>query len=76
MPGTSTTRWVTWMSLLGCAGLTDLSFCQVFRKINKSLPTLTLLELQYVSPKLLAVKDLDLAIPGAVRRGLRGKDAR
>lgn len=41
----------------------SLSF-QVFRKINKNLPTLTLLELQYVSPKLLAVKDLDLAIPG------------
>lgn len=37
----------------------------MFRKINKNLPTLTLLELQYVSPKLLAVKDLDLAIPGA-----------
>jgi FKBP12-rapamycin complex-associated protein len=36
----------------------------VFRKINKNLPTLTLLELQYVSPKLLAAKDLDLAIPG------------
>ena len=39
-------------------------YYQVFRKINKSLSTLTLLELQYVSPKLLAVKDLELAIPG------------
>lgn len=37
---------------------------QVFRKINKNLPTLTLLELQYVSPKLLNAKDLDLAVPG------------
>lgn len=44
--------------------LTCCSALQVFRKINKNLPTLTLLELQYVSPKLLAVKDLDLAIPG------------
>ena len=40
-------------------------YYQVFRKINKSLPSLTLLELQYVSPKLLAVKDLELAIPGS-----------
>lgn len=36
----------------------------MFRKINKNLPTLTLLELQYVSPKLLNAKDLDLAVPG------------
>lgn len=40
------------------------SISQVFRKINKNLPTLTLLELQYVSPKLLNAKDLDLAVPG------------
>lgn len=44
---------------------------QVFRKINKNLPTLTLLELQYVSPKLLAAKDLDLAIPGTYTTGKR-----
>ncbi|KAM0787611.1 hypothetical protein ACM66B_003678 [Microbotryomycetes sp. NB124-2] len=46
-------------------------YYQVFRKINKSLPTLTLLELQYVSPKLLAVKDLDLAVPGTYTTGKR-----
>ncbi|KAM0752153.1 FAT-domain-containing protein [Meredithblackwellia eburnea MCA 4105] len=46
-------------------------YYQVFRKINKTLPTLILLELQYVSPKLLAVKDLDLAIPGTYSTGKR-----
>jgi FKBP12-rapamycin complex-associated protein len=37
---------------------------QIFRKIHKSLNTITMLELQYVSPKLLAVHDLELAVPG------------
>ncbi|CEQ40386.1 SPOSA6832_01995, partial [Sporobolomyces salmonicolor] len=46
-------------------------YYQVFRKINKNLPTLTLLELQYVSPKLLSAKDLDLAIPGTYQTGKR-----
>ncbi|GAA5970883.1 hypothetical protein JCM11641_004492 [Rhodosporidiobolus odoratus] len=46
-------------------------YYQVFRKINKNLPTLTLLELQYVSPKLLAAKDLDLAVPGTYQTGKR-----
>ncbi|KAI9000239.1 armadillo-type protein [Gaertneriomyces semiglobifer] len=39
----------------------------VFRRINKQLPQLTTLELQYVSPKLLAARDLDLAVPGTYR---------
>ncbi|GJN89148.1 hypothetical protein Rhopal_002122-T1 [Rhodotorula paludigena] len=46
-------------------------YYQVFRKINKNLPTLTLLELQYVSPKLLNAKDLELAIPGTYQAGKR-----
>ncbi|BGP55274.1 hypothetical protein JCM8202_000651 [Rhodotorula sphaerocarpa] len=46
-------------------------YYQVFRKINKNLPTLTLLELQYVSPKLLNAKDLDLAVPGTYQTGKR-----
>ncbi|BGP07821.1 phosphatidylinositol kinase-related protein kinase tor1 [Rhodotorula toruloides] len=46
-------------------------YYQVFRKINKNLPTLTLLELQYVSPKLLNAKDLDLAVPGTYVAGKR-----
>lgn len=39
-------------------------YYHVFRRISKQLPQLTSLELQYVSPKLLACKDLELAVPG------------
>jgi len=39
-------------------------YYQVFRKIAKSLPSMNSLELQYVSPKLLNAKDLELAVPG------------
>lgn len=39
-------------------------YYQVFRRLSKQLPQLTTLELQYVSPKLLAATDLDLAMPG------------
>ena len=39
-------------------------YYQVFRKIARQLPSLMTLELQYVSPKLKAVQDLDLAVPG------------
>lgn len=39
-------------------------YYSVFRKINKQLPQMESLELQHVSPKLLASKDLELAIPG------------
>jgi serine/threonine-protein kinase mTOR len=41
----------------------------VFRRINRQLPQVTSLELTYCSPKLLAVKDLDLAVPGTYRSG-------
>lgn len=44
-------------------------FFNVFRRINKQLPQLTTLALQYVSPKLLACKDLQLAVPGTYRTG-------
>ncbi|KAF2097118.1 FAT-domain-containing protein [Rhizodiscina lignyota] len=44
-------------------------YYQVFRKIARQLPSLTTLELQYVSPKLKAVQDLDLAVPGTYRSG-------
>ena len=37
---------------------------QVFKKIEKQLPQLTTLDLQYVSPELLKAKNLDLAVPG------------
>ncbi|KAJ1549987.1 phosphatidylinositol kinase- protein kinase tor1, partial [Nowakowskiella sp. JEL0078] len=44
-------------------------YYHVFRRINKQLPSLTTLELQVVSPKLLAAKDLDLAVPGTYKSG-------
>ncbi len=39
---------------------------QVFKKIEKQLPQLTKLDLQYVSPELFKAKNLDLAIPGTL----------
>ncbi|XP_072283025.1 serine/threonine-protein kinase mTOR isoform X8 [Pyxicephalus adspersus] len=39
-------------------------YYHVFRRISKQLPQLTSLELQYVSPKLLMCRDLELAVPG------------
>lgn len=39
-------------------------YYSVFRRITRQLPQLTSLDLQYVSPKLLAVHDLELAVPG------------
>ncbi|KIY73583.1 atypical/PIKK/FRAP protein kinase [Cylindrobasidium torrendii FP15055 ss-10] len=41
----------------------------VFKKIEKQLPQLQTLDLQYVSPKLLEAKDLDLAVPGTYQSG-------
>lgn len=40
-------------------------YYHVFRRISRQLPQLTSLELQYVSPKLLACRDLELAVPGS-----------
>ena len=42
---------------------------QVFRRIEKQLPLLTTIDLQYVSPKLLQSENLELAIPGTYRSG-------
>ncbi|KAH9885310.1 FAT-domain-containing protein [Xylariomycetidae sp. FL2044] len=44
-------------------------YYQVFRRIGRQLPQVTSLELAYCSPKLLAAKDLDLAVPGTYRSG-------
>ena len=44
---------------------------QVFRKVEKQLPQLTTLDLQYVSPSLLKARNLDLAVPGNTRFFLR-----
>lgn len=47
----------------------DLNLLQVFRKIEKRLPQLTTLDLQYVSPRLLHAENLELAVPGTYRSG-------
>ncbi|XP_033096355.1 serine/threonine-protein kinase mTOR-like [Anneissia japonica] len=39
-------------------------YYHVFRRISKQLPQMTQLELQYVSPKLLMCRHLELAVPG------------
>ena len=39
-------------------------YYNVFREINKRLPQLTTLELQFVSPQLLEARSLDIAVPG------------
>jgi len=44
-------------------------YYHVFRRINKLLPGLTTLDLQYVSPKLHAARHLELAVPGTYRAG-------
>ncbi|XP_076166943.1 serine/threonine-protein kinase Tor isoform X1 [Ptiloglossa arizonensis] len=44
-------------------------YYHVFRRISRQLPRLTSLELQYVSPKLLLCRDLELAVPGSYSPG-------
>ncbi|KAF9647181.1 atypical/PIKK/FRAP protein kinase [Thelephora ganbajun] len=41
----------------------------VFKKIEKQLPQLTTLDLQYVSPDLLKARNLELAVPGTYQSG-------
>ena len=44
-------------------------YYHVFRRINKQLPQMISLELQHVSPKLTACRDLELAVPGTYAIG-------
>ncbi|XP_035780760.1 serine/threonine-protein kinase Tor-like [Anopheles albimanus] len=44
-------------------------YYHVFRRISRQLVQLTSLELQYVSPKLLTCRDLELAVPGSYTPG-------
>ncbi|KAF7334695.1 Serine/threonine-protein kinase TOR [Mycena venus] len=44
-------------------------YSAVFQKIEKQLPQLTALDLQYVSPELLNIRNLDLAVPGTYQSG-------
>ncbi|THH04859.1 hypothetical protein EW145_g5218 [Phellinidium pouzarii] len=41
----------------------------VFRKIEKQMPQLVTLDLQYVSPELLKARNLELAVPGTYQSG-------
>ncbi|KAF8637601.1 hypothetical protein AX17_002670 [Amanita inopinata Kibby_2008] len=41
----------------------------VFKKVEKQLPQLTTLDLQYVSPSLLKARNLELAVPGTYQSG-------
>lgn len=40
-------------------------YYHVFRRISRHIPQLTTLELQFVSPKLLLCRDMELAVPGS-----------
>jgi hypothetical protein len=42
---------------------------KVFQRLSKQLKLLNVIELQYVSPKLMAVRDLDIAVPGTYQSG-------
>ncbi|SCV00133.1 LAMI_0G03092g1_1 [Lachancea mirantina] len=44
-------------------------YYNVFRRITRQLPQLQTLELQHVSPKLMAAHDLSLAVPGTYQPG-------
>lgn len=44
-------------------------YYQVFRRISKQLPQLGAIDLASVSPRLLAARDLDIAVPGTYRSG-------
>lgn len=49
-----------------------MSICtdfQVFQRLGKQLKLLTVIELQYVSPRLMLVRDLDIAVPGTYQSG-------
>ena len=47
-------------------------YYHVFKRINKQLPTLTTLELKYVSPRLLSARQLELCVPGNYAPGVPG----
>eukprot|EP00026_Physarum_polycephalum_P000091 Phypoly_transcript_00091.p1 GENE.Phypoly_transcript_00091~~Phypoly_transcript_00091.p1 ORF type:complete len:2307 (+),score=451.47 Phypoly_transcript_00091:133-7053(+) len=44
-------------------------YYHVFRRISRQLKEMNTVELQFVSPKLLAARDLELAVPGTYRAG-------
>ncbi|KAJ7879902.1 phosphatidylinositol 3-kinase TOR1 [Mycena olivaceomarginata] len=66
--GTAPTAKLASLTRLGIS-ITPLSRVPVFKKVEKQLPQLTTLDLQYVSPRLLKARNLDLAVPGTYRSG-------
>jgi FKBP12-rapamycin complex-associated protein len=42
---------------------------QIFQRLGKQLKLLNVIELQYVSPKLMAARDLEIAVPGTYQSG-------
>ncbi|KAG6845015.1 hypothetical protein H0H87_001536 [Tephrocybe sp. NHM501043] len=64
----ATRRWRTHGDTSELDKAWDIYF-SVFKKIEKQLPQLTTLDLQYVSPSLLKARNLDLAVPGTYQSG-------
>lgn len=60
-----------WVASYQCfrAALISTPAAQIFKRLSKQLTAMNTIELQYVSPKLLAVRDLELAIPGTYQSG-------
>ena len=62
------------MGYLLCCKLLDVpkkgqANIQVFQRLGKQLKLLTVIELQYVSPRLMNVRDLVIAVPGTYQSG-------
>lgn len=56
--------------LLCCKSISvERTDIQVFQRLGKQLKLLTVIELQYVSPRLLDQRDLDIAVPGTYQSG-------
>ncbi|KAG5734545.1 Phosphatidylinositol 3-kinase tor2 [Termitomyces sp. T112] len=64
----ATRRWRTHGDTSELDKAWDIYFT-VFKKVEKQLPQLTTLDLQYVSPSLLKARNLDLAVPGTYQSG-------
>ena len=45
-------------------------YYSIFQRLGKQLKLLNVIELQYVSPRLMSVRDLDIAVPGTYQSGV------
>jgi FKBP12-rapamycin complex-associated protein len=57
------------ITLLEISKVANGRWPQVFKRVEKQLPQLTTLDLQYVSPHLLKARNLELAVPGTYQSG-------